>query len=369
MSLPPSLPTDVEPTNTKALTREGLAFLTGEGVAYAVVGKPLTPPVAVVARDPASLLETLKKFCTQTDAKLIGATLKRDTWSVTLARQGTSSPEFAGFRVYSDTSLVGSSSSVAEVLRDATKTPENIVVAAPGTIFNFEDDDSSSYPTLKRLSAGVRQIAQPTGLFVVFLGADGSGKSTVIAQVERDMSPAFSGVKRYHLRPHFGQDRSGSPVVTDPHAEPPRSLPASVAKLGLWGADYLHGYLSNIRRQLAKETLVIFDRYYADLLVDAKRYRYGGPQALARAVGWLIPKPDLVILLDAPAEVLQSRKQEVTFAETERQRQAYLDLVRGLPNGHVVDASQSLEIVVGAANTVILGYLAERTVARLGRLS
>ena len=369
MSLPPSLPTDVEPTNTKALTREGLAFLTDEGIAYAVVGEPLTSSVDVVARDPASLLESLKKFCTQTDTKLIGATPERDIWSVTLARRDTNSLEFAGFRTYSDASLAGSSSSAAEVLLGAAETSEGIVVAAPGTISNLEDTDSSSYPTLKRLSAGVRQLAQPTGLFVVFLGADGSGKSTVIAQVERDMSPAFSGVKRYHLRPHFGQDRSGSRVVTDPHAEPPRSLPASVAKLGLWGADYLHGYLSDIRRQLAKETLVIFDRYYADLLVDAKRYRYGGPQALARAVGWLIPRPDLVILLDAPAKVLQSRKQEVTFAETVRQRQAYLDLVTGLSNGHVVDASQPLETVVTAANTVILDYLAERTAARLGRLS
>ena len=40
------------------------------------------------------------------------------------------------------------------------------------------------------------------------------------------------------------------------------------------------------------------------------------------------PGPDLVILLDAPPEVLQSRTQEVAHREVERQRAAYLQLAR-----------------------------------------
>lgn len=104
--------------------------------------------------------------------------------------------------------------------------------------------------------------------------------------------------------------------------------------------DYTAGYAVKILPALAQNNLIVFDRYYHDLLVDPRRYRYGGPMWLVRWIGKLIPKPDLWVLLDAPPHVLQARKQEVTPQETARQREAYLDLANKLPNFHVVDASQ-----------------------------
>ena len=78
----------------------------------------------------------------------------------------------------------------------------------------------------------------------------------------------------------------------------------------------------------------------------------------------LVPQPDLWMLLDAPAEVLQARKQEVPFEETARQREAYLALARDL-NAVVVDASQPLEQVVGQVCRTVLDFMAERTRRRL----
>ena len=213
-----------------------------------------------------------------------------------------------------------------------------------------------SLPRNSRNQGEAERASQRSGLHVVFLGADGAGKSTVIAEVERAVAPSFRRVQRYHLRPFFGRSRDGASPVTEPHALAPRSIVMSVAKLGLWSADYIYSHFSTLRKQRAQGTLIIFDRYYADLLVDPKRYRYGGPMALARAAGQLVPKPDLVILLDAPAEVLQSRKQEVPFTETVRQRQAYLQLVEGLPNGYVVDAARPLQDVVSAAAEILLSH-------------
>ena len=73
-----------------------------------------------------------------------------------------------------------------------------------------------------------------------------------------------------------------------------------------------------------------------------------------------------MLLLDAPSEVLQSRKQEVAPAETERQRRAYRELVQGLSNGLVLDATQPPEKVGTDINRAILDFMAQRTIKRWG---
>jgi len=213
----------------------------------------------------------------------------------------------------------------------------------------------------------VRRVVQPTGLHVAFLGADGSGKSTVIEHTIAALAPAFRRTCVMHLRPAIGLGKSNGGPVVDPHGKPPRSWVVSVVKVFYFLFDYAAGWWAIVRPQLVRTTFVIFDRYYHDLLVDPKRYRYGGPMWLARWVGKLIPKPDLWILLDAPAEALQARKQEVPFEETARQREEYLKLVKGMKNGVVVDASQNLDDVVTEVNAAILRFMAERTSRRLGQ--
>jgi thymidylate kinase len=151
-----------------------------------------------------------------------------------------------------------------------------------------------------------------------------------------------------------------------PHSRPPRSLVASLAKSLFWLLDYTVGYQVTVRPALVRSTLVLFDRYLLDVLVDPMRYRYGGHKWLIRVLWWLAPKPDLVILLDAPPEVLQSRKSEVSLEETVRQRTAYQELITGLSNGHVVDAALPVERVAAQIEAIVLDFMAHRTAQRLG---
>ena len=113
-------------------------------------------------------------------------------------------------------------------------------------------------------------------------------------------------------------------------------------------------YWLRLSHRRAKNTVLIFDRYYHDLLVDPTRSRFRGPQWLVGLASIFIRKPDLWILLDAPAEVLQSRKAEVSAAESSRQRAAYLDLVKNFKNSVVVDAAQPLPAVVAQVNSAVL---------------
>lgn len=208
----------------------------------------------------------------------------------------------------------------------------------------------------------LKRILHPTGLHVAFLGPDGSGKSSVIDRVISDLAPAFRRTFSGHLRPRLGSEKGGYQPAIDPHGQDPRSLVVSIIKVFYYWFIYLIGWFVDVHPKIVRSTLVLFDRYYHDMIVDPKRYRYGGPIWLARWVGKLIPKPDLWILLDASPKVLQERKQEVPFSETTRQRKEYLKLVKGLKNGFVVDAAQDLNNVVADVNTVILDFISQRTV-------
>lgn len=209
-----------------------------------------------------------------------------------------------------------------------------------------------------------RGLAKPTGLVVAFLGADGSGKTSVIERIQDDLLPIFERSHYYHLRPHFGRNVADTKEVTDPYNQTKRNSVASVGKLGFWLLDYSFSYATDIYWRLTKSTLVIFDRFIDDIIVDPIRYRYGGPESLARFAARMAPRPHLVILLSAPADVLQHRKRELTYAESERQARAYLDLVSKLANGHVVDASKPLEHVVVEVEKIILDHQASRTPGR-----
>lgn len=215
-------------------------------------------------------------------------------------------------------------------------------------------------------SRRLRRWRRPTGVHLVLLGPDGAGKSTTLAGLRMSLAPAFRRTAAHHLAPHaFRRPPAGQPV-TDPHGKTPRGLLGSLAKLVYWAVDYIAGYHLAIRPALARSTLVLFDRYLVDALIDSRRYRYGGPRWALEALWWAIPKPDLVILLDAPTQVLRRRKQEVPPEEAERQRQAYRALVAKLPNGRTVDAAQPLDRVVRAVERLVLNFMAARTANRLG---
>ena len=212
----------------------------------------------------------------------------------------------------------------------------------------------------------IRRVMVPTGCWIAMLGPDGCGKSSVGDEIERALAPAFRRTQKLHLRPRLDQSSKRSAPTTDPHGTPPRGWAPSLVKLGIYLADYCIGYWTVVRPRLVRSTFVIFDRYCHDMLVDQRRYRYGGPIWALRLVAALVPRPDLFILLDAAPEVLLARKSEITEAEARRLQGAYAALVQDLPNGRTVDAAQPLARVAADIEAIVLDHLAARTRRRLG---
>jgi thymidylate kinase len=212
----------------------------------------------------------------------------------------------------------------------------------------------------------IGRALKPSGLFLTILGPDGVGKSTLVGRLAESFAgTAFEHFRLYHWRPNLlAPQRETGAAVTNPHGAPPRgTLWSIMVLLGLL-LDHWLGYTFVLRPFLARTGFVIFDRYYQDLLIDPKRYRYGGPRWLAEFVGRLIPKPDLILILDAPEQVTLSRKQEVPLEELQRQRNSYLQWPKRCSAACVIDAADVPLSVAERATRKILDHMEKRLKGR-----
>ena len=198
---------------------------------------------------------------------------------------------------------------------------------------------------------------------VAFVGVDGAGKSTVLAEVQTALQRDVS-VERQYFRPSilYGRSPRTPGEYVHPHSGRPHSLLGSCLRATVWCAEY---WISKL--MTAGSGLQVYDRYFHDLLVDPVRYRYGGPRWFARLLCKVVVEPDLWILLDASPEVLRSRKPEFDLRETARQRSGYLSTIGRRQSVQVVNAAQSVPKVIAQVKATIVNLLERRAHQRLTR--
>jgi adenylate kinase len=116
-----------------------------------------------------------------------------------------------------------------------------------------------------------------------------------------------------------------------------------------------------------KSNLVVFDRYFQDILVDPLRYRYGGPKWLSKLLSRFVPKPNLVIILEADPDIISRRKPEVSTDETRRQSAEYRELSFGHVTRVFVRTDTNPQSSFRAASVAVVRFMRQRFEERYQR--
>jgi len=203
---------------------------------------------------------------------------------------------------------------------------------------------AASRTVSRRLLNGTRAtLMGKRGMTVALDGSDGAGKSTLAAALQGALPFAVETL-------YMGMHRD---ALASMRGDRPPSLPARL--VAQWGR------YARARFLRASGSMVIFDRYPVDATLPAARHA----SAVRRAVRWLIghsvPAPDLMIVLDAPAEVLVERKHEQPLDVLERRRRQYLELVERRPGTIAVDATADLQDLRREVTRVIWGVCRRRS--------
>jgi len=212
---------------------------------------------------------------------------------------------------------------------------------------------------------------------IAIVGADGSGKSSITHRLaEATMVPVqvvYMGVNleasrvmlpttRLMLAIKRRRGRRADMVARNRSERDDRGpgmvrRVAESLRLANWIAEEWYRQLI-VALHLRRGRLVVFDRhffadYYAHHVAADGRSLPWMARVHGRMLDRLYPKPDVLIVLDAPPELLHWRKPEGTIEDLAARRAEYLEVARHVPRSVIVDASQPFDRVLSQVVKVV----------------
>jgi energy-coupling factor transporter ATP-binding protein EcfA2 len=170
----------------------------------------------------------------------------------------------------------------------------------------------------------------PPGKFIVLVGPDGAGKSSVAKTLIEYCNRLYRSTYYFHWLPPLVGSFTNPLVNTAPS---PSCVTSgffaglfSIVRLSKNSLHALVSYHCRIRPLLFKGCVVIGDRYIYNYLLNPVSvcYTLGKPPLFA--FFHFLPKPDFIAVITASPEIILARKQELSRAEIEIQYKSISEL-------------------------------------------
>lgn len=210
--------------------------------------------------------------------------------------------------------------------------------------------------------------APTTGGVLIIGGPDGAGKSTLAAAI---IGEVLAEVPVMHIRfprllPRRNRERTrarrlgegGTPDLFGPRVYA-RPYPWGVSS---WKAlylfiDFLLGWRMRVGPFVRNGGWVVFERGWWDHAVDPRRYRLRSGRPFV-VLGRLIPRADLILILEADPATIHARKPQLTTEELARQMAVWHRILPRSQRRVFLDAAlpvplliQQVEVHVSDLNT------------------
>lgn len=181
-------------------------------------------------------------------------------------------------------------------------------------------------------------LTSQKGKLIIFIGVDGSGKSTIIDELTLNFSVKrkLLSISKYHFRPKiikgsFTSKKNIKKSTSSPHSTKTLSTVESYMKILFIVLNYLL-FLPYLYLKKFLGHIVMFDRHYIDLFFDEKRYRINQKSIpLAKLFEFIIPKPDKIFFVLGNEKIIYERKKEVELKEIISIQKKYVSFIKENP--------------------------------------
>jgi thymidylate kinase len=224
---------------------------------------------------------------------------------------------------------------------------------------------------------------------VSVIGPDGVGKTTIVSRLQRELPLPIKYVymgdniescnyilptTRWWKKrnpPSFNKDGNSAPQASSESSSDGQgnsslgnSLLRSIKKaigfvnriLDLWYRYFMVFYFKRRGYVVLLDRHFVFDYYHFDIAPEDGHQ----PPFRRRLHGMIlkhtIPDPDLVICLDAPADVIFKRKREFSVDYIQSRRDQYKSFGAMVSNFEIVNANRDLDNVVASVSSLICNF-------------
>lgn len=198
-------------------------------------------------------------------------------------------------------------------------------------------------------------------IIICFQGNDGSGKSTQAKKLEEYLKTDNLNVSYLWNKFEPCLSRPITKIVSilffkkkgiyenySEHVKQKRNLVKnrfiSKAYKSIWLSDYILQIEFRLAKSYLKSDILILDRYYYDAVVDvATDLSFSEKETtnLVKKISKIFPNPDLIFLLDVPADVSCKRKEDIPSIDYIKERRGIYLKIGKFVGMNIIDGTKN----------------------------